>query len=113
MSTCRRRWEMPGWPFATAECAPAWSWRRERMNLGTNRRHFAAVRVVVAIRAALRFERRNQRVYLQAQTDHHFRENVIRQEAQPIRHQLDGHMPIAEMVGGLGDQQRIAADGFE
>src|SRR5579863_2663728 len=110
---CTRRWEMPGSPSAATECAPAWSWRREGMNLGTNRRHLAAMVVMVAIRTPLRFERRDQRADPQTQTGHHVREYVIRQESQPIRHQLNRDVPIAEVVGRLGDQQRIAADGFQ
>jgi len=38
---------------------------------------------------------------------------VIGEEAQPIGHQLHGDVSIAEVIGGLGDQKRVAADRLE
>jgi len=83
------------------------------MDLGWTRRSLAAVRVMVAIGAALGFERRDECVDLQTQPRNHLRQDVIGEEAQAVGHQLHGDVPIAQMIGRLGDQERVAADRLE
>jgi hypothetical protein len=83
------------------------------MNLRKTRRLLAAVRVMVSIRAALGFERRDERSDRQTQPRNHLRQDVICEEAQAIGHQLHGDVSIAQVIGGLGDQKRIAAYRFE
>ena len=83
------------------------------MNLRKTRRLLAAVRVMVSVGAALGFERRDQRGDRQTQPRDHLRQHVIGEKAQAIGHQLHGNVPIAEVIGGFGDQKRVAGDRFE
>ena len=83
------------------------------MNLRKTRRLLAAVRVIVSIGAALGFERRDERSNRQTQPRNHLRQDVIGEEAQAIGHQLHGDVSIAQVIGGLGDQKRVAADRLE
>src|ERR1700693_499658 len=83
------------------------------MNLGKSRRLLAAVCVMMSIGPALGFERRDDRSNLQSQPRNQLRQDVIGEEAQAIRHQLYGDVSIAQMIGRLGDQERVAADRLE
>ena len=83
------------------------------MNLRRTYRLLTAMRVMVSIGAALGFERRDQRSDRQTQPRNHLRQDVIGEEAQAIGHQLHGDVSIAQMIGGLGDHKRIAADRLE
>ena len=38
---------------------------------------------------------------------------MIGEEAQAVGHQLHSDVPITQMIGRLGDQERIAADRLE
>jgi len=71
------------------------------------------MRVMVSIGAALGFERRDERGDRQTQPRDHLRQHVIGEETQAIGHQLHGDVSIAEVIGRLGDQKRIAADRLE
>ena len=69
--------------------------------------------VPVSVGAALGLEGRADRRNLQAEPFDHLAENVIVEKAQPARHHLHGHVPIAEVVCRLRDRHGILAAGLE
>jgi hypothetical protein len=83
------------------------------MDLGTTQGRFAAMRMGVAVRTPLGFERRNDRTYRQTQASHHIRQHMIRRKTQTIGHQLNCNMAITEVISRFRDDQRVCADGFE
>src|ERR1700722_9977073 len=101
-----RQLELPGSPFAKAASAPARSWRGIRVNFRSCRRLLAAVRVVMSIGAAFRLERLKETGYLQPEPGDHVAQDMVGEKAQAVIHELNGNMPVSEMISGSGNQKR-------
>src|ERR1700722_20580552 len=83
------------------------------MNLRNSRQRLAAVRMVMPIGAAFRFEWGVEAGYLQSEPGDHVGQHVIGEKAQSICHELNGNMPVSQVICGSGNQSRVAAGSLE
>src|SRR6267154_2002191 len=60
---------------------------------------------LAAIGAALGREGRLDGTHAAAEAAYHLRQHMIREDAQPVAHELDGDVTIAEMPGDAGERR--------
>src|SRR5688572_14690130 len=69
-----------------------------------------AVRVPMApVRSGLRLERRLLHLHAEPQAAHHVVQHVVMTVAQPAGMDLQGHVPVAQVVARAGEQPRVCA----